>query len=45
MKFGGKKIWVHAPANAVGEISGKVLPRKHLEEGMRLGCGYGYDHW
>ena len=36
MKFGGKKIWVHVPDNAVCEVSGKVLPRKHLEEGMRL---------
>ena len=36
MKFGGKKIWVHVPDNAVCEVSGKVLARKHLEEGMRL---------
>ena len=36
MKFGGKKIWVHVPGNAVCEVSGKVLGRQHLEEGMRL---------
>ena len=36
MKFGGKKIWVHVPDNAVCEVSRKILPRKHLEEGMRL---------
>ena len=36
MKFGGKKIWVHVPDNAVCGVSGKVLARKHLEEGMRL---------
>ena len=36
MKFGGRKIWVHVPDNAVCEVSGKVLPRKHLEEGMKL---------
>ena len=36
MKFGGKKIWVHVPDNVVCEVSGKILPRKHLEEGMRL---------
>ena len=37
MKFGGKKIWVHVPDNAVCEVSGKVLARKHLEEGDATG--------
>ena len=36
MKFGGKNIWVHVSDNAAREVSGKVLHRKRLGEGMKL---------
>ena len=34
--FCGKTIWVYVPDDAVCEVSGKLLPREHLKEGMRL---------
>ena len=36
LSFGGQRIWVHVPSNAVCEVSGRRLEQSDLRAAMRL---------